>query len=215
MKKVFLFLSAFIVLTAVTAKAQDTKAKTILDGVAQLTKSYSSIEIEFTYTMENKKSSIKESKSGTALMKGDKYWLSFSGQVIISDGKTQWTHIKDNNEVHINTLEPDDEQHMNPATLLTSYDKDFTPKFIKEETQGGKTVQILDLTPITPRSYFKIRLTIDKAKKQIISSVVHDKNGASTYTYLISKFTPNKAVPDSKFTFNAKDFPGIEVIDLR
>ncbi len=214
MKKL-LFLLPFALLF-VNAKAQvDTKAKGILDGVALQTKSYTTIEIEFTYTMENKKSGVKESKSGTACMKGDKYWVSFAGQTIISDGKTQWTYIKSSNEVQINTVDPSDDQSMNPSKLLTAYDKSFTPKFIKEEVRGGKTLQILDLTPLKGRSYHKIRVEINKTAKQISRSIVYDKNGTTTYTYDVIKFTPNKAIADTKFTFRTADYPGVEVIDLR
>lgn len=213
MKKL-IFILPFLFLAA-KAFPQDAKAKGILDAVALQTKSYSSIEIEFTYTMENKKSGIKEVKKGTACMKGEKYWVSFAGQTIISDGKTQWTYIKDNNEVQINTVDPNDDQSMNPSKLLTSYNKSFTPKFIKEEVRGAKTIQILDLTPLKGRSYYKIRVEIDKSAKQIVNSIVYDKNGTSTYTYSVVKFTPNKAILDTKFTFRASDYPGVEVIDLR
>jgi outer membrane lipoprotein-sorting protein len=213
MKKLFLFLPVLLVFARV--EAQDAKAKAILDGVCLQTKSYSAIEIEFSYTMENKKSNLKETKKGTACMKGEKFWLSFAGQTVISDGKTQWTYIKDNNEVQISAVDPTNDQSMNPSKLLTSYDKSFTPKFMKEEVLGGKTIQILDLTPIKGRSYYKIRVEIDKAQKQIINSIVYDKNGTSTYTYSVTKFTPNKPIPDTKFTFNAKDYPGVEVIDMR
>lgn len=213
MKKFFWLLIAVLLFSK--AEAQDVKAKGILDGVCLQTKSYSTMEIEFTYTMENKKSGIKETKKGTASMKGAKYWVSFAGQTIISDGTTQWTYIKDNNEVQINTVDPNDDQSLNPSKLLTSYDKSFTPKFIKEEVRNGKTLQILDLTPLKGRSYFKIRVEIDKTAKQIVNSIVYDKNGASTYTYSVVKYTPNKAISDTKFTFRAADYPGVDVIDLR
>lgn len=213
MKKLLLLIP--VLFFSVKAFPQDAKAKSILDAVALQTKSYSTIEIEFTYNMENKKSGINETKKGTACMKGEKYWMNFAGQTIFCDGKTQWTYIKDNNEVQINTVNPNDDQSMNPSKLLTSYDKSFTPKFIKEESKNGKIYQILDLTPLKGRSYYKIRVEIDKAAKQIAKSIVYDKNGTSTYTYTVVKFTPNKAILDTKFTFRAADYPGVDVIDLR
>ncbi len=214
MKKIIF--SAIAILIAINLNAQDnTKAKAILDAVVAQTKTYSTIEISFSYTMENKTKKIKETKTGIASMKGDKFWLDFSGQQIISDGKTVWTYIKDNNEVQINNNDPKDDQSLNPAKLLTSYDKSFTPKFVKEETRGAVVYQIIDLTPLKARSYIKMRLEIDKAKKQIVNSIVYDKNGSTVYTYTVTKFTTNKAIAETKFTFNAKDHPGVEVIDLR
>lgn len=197
-----------------TSNAQD-KSKAILDNVLAQTKSYSTIEITFNYVMENKSKKIKETKTGLASMKGDKYWLDFGGQQIISDGKTVWTYIKDNNEVQINNNDPNDDQSLNPAKLLTSYNKSFTPKFIKEETRGADIYQIIDLTPLKTRSYYKMRLEIDKAKKQIVNSIVYDKNGSTVYTYSVTKFVTNKTILDTKFVFKTSDHPGIEIIDLR
>jgi len=212
MKKIII--SVFAIMIAMNLNAQD-KAKAILDAVSLQTKSYTSIEIAFSYVMENKTKKIKETKIGTASMKGDKFWLDFSGQQIMSDGKTVWTYIKDNNEVQINNNDPNDDQALNPAKLLTSYNKSFTPKFIKEETRGAVVYQIIDLTPLKARSYYKMRIEIDKAKKQIVNSIVYDKNGSTVYTYSVTKFVTNKPIPDSKFTFNTKDHPKVEVIDLR
>ncbi|MEI6765885.1 MAG: outer membrane lipoprotein carrier protein LolA [Bacteroidota bacterium] len=214
MKKLLFILPLFL-LPLMKVQAQDTKAKAILDGVCAQTKTYTTIEIEFSYTMENKKKNMKETKKGTACMKGDKYWLSFAGQTLISDGKTTWTYIKESNEVQINNVNTGDDQSLNPSKLLTAYDKSFTPKFIKEEVRTGKTLQILDLTPLKSRSYYKIRVEIDKVQKQIANSIVYDKDGATTYTYSVSKFTTNKAIADTKFTFKTSDYPGVEVVDLR
>jgi outer membrane lipoprotein carrier protein len=213
MRRIFLMAACCLIFSQ--SNAQDAKAKAILDGVSQQTKSYASIEIAFSYIMENKKQNLKETKSGTAMMKGEKYRLNFAGQTIISDGKVVWTYIKDANEVQINNVDPNDDEAMSPNKLLTAYDKSFTPKFIKEEQRGARFLQILDLTPTKGRTYYKIRVEIDKAKKQIASATVYDKNGTTTYTYLVNKFTTDKVIPDTKFTFRAADYPGVEVIDLR
>jgi outer membrane lipoprotein carrier protein len=214
MKKILITFTAIII--AMSLNAQDnTKAKAILDAVSLQTKSYTTIDISFSYIMENKAKKIKETKTGTASMKGAKFWLDFSGQQIMSDGKTVWTYIKENNEVQINNNDPNDDQALNPAKLLTSYNKSFTPKFIKEETRGAVIYQIIDLTPLKSRSYNKMRVEIDKTKKQIMNSIVYDKNGTTVYTYSVTKFVTNKTIADTKFTFNAKDHPGVEVIDLR
>ena len=214
MKKIILILTVFCMFT-IHVTAQDKKAVEILDGVCAQTKAYTSIDIAFSYKMENKTKKINETKTGVATMKGEKYWLEFAGQQIMSDGKTVWTYIKDNNEVQINVNNPNDDQAMNPAKLLTGYNKSFTPKFIKEETRGAVVIQIIDLTPLKARSYYKMRVEIDKAKKQIVNAIVYDKNGSTVYTYSVTKFVTNKPVLDTKFVFKNADHPGVEVIDLR
>jgi hypothetical protein len=50
---------------------------------------------------------------------------------------------------------------------------------------------MIDLTPVdAKKSIFKVRLSIDKAAKQIANVVLFDKNG-NKYTYNVKTFSPN------------------------
>jgi outer membrane lipoprotein-sorting protein len=64
------------------------------------------------------------------------------------------------------------------------------------------------------RSFFKVRLQVDKLTKQIMNAVIFDKNG-NRYTYTIKTFLPNVKVPETTFTFDSKLYPGVELVDLR
>lgn len=192
----------------------DNKSKAILDEVSQKMQAYETIKIDFTYSIENKNENIKDSKSGSLWMKKDKYKLEVTGQTIICDGKTVWTHIKEAEEVQI-TTPPNDDEALTPNKLLTAYNKNYKSKFIREEKQGGKDVQIIDLTPNKGgKTFYKTRIVIDKANKQIISSTLYDRNGG-TYTYTVNKFLPNQTIEETLFTFNSKDYPGVEINDMR
>lgn len=191
----------------------DTKAVDILNAVSKKTKSYESIKIDFSYKMENKSENINENLKGTVIIKGDKYRLEFMGQVVISDGKTAWSYNEEANEVQISNVDPDDEQS-NPAKILTSYDKNFKAKFIKEAVENGRTVQTIDLVPIKGKSFYKMRLTIDKAKQQIISVIQFEKNN-TIFTYTVKTLLTNVPVNDTMFTFSKSKYPGVEINDLR
>ncbi|MCY1562221.1 hypothetical protein D9M68_995800 [compost metagenome] len=74
---------------------------------------------------------------------------------------------------------------------------------------------MIDLSPTdTKKSIFKVRLSIDKATKQIANVVIFEKNG-NTYTYNVKTFSPNIKVPETTFAFDAKKYLGVEVVDLR
>ena len=47
-----------------------------------------------------------------------------------------------------------------------------------------------------------------------MNALIFDKNG-NRYTYTIKTFIPNVKVPESTFTFDAKLYPGVELVDLR
>ena len=216
MKKI-LFL-ALITMIGLQVTAQDNdkgdkKSNEILDKLTTRTESYKTIEVEFVYKMENTDAGIDEQTEGTLIVEGDKYRLNIAGQTVISDGKTLWTYIADAEEVQINSLE-DSEESISPNKLLSSYNEEYRSKFIKEEFTYGTTAYIIDLTPIEGKSYYKVRLIIDKEKDQLLEATILDKNG-STYSYVIRKFIPNVEMPESTFTFNKAEFPDADVIDMR
>lgn len=215
MKKLIFLSISIITLNFFSAFSQDdTKAKKILNDLSADIKSYALIKIDFTSKIENKANNTNESKDGTIWLKGEKYRLEITGQTVICDGKTVWTYIKEANEVQINTIQPDEDAITNPIKLLNTWEKNFKPKLIKEGVEGGKTIQTIDLTPIKTKSYHKVRLKIDKNKKQIINSTVYDKNG-STFSYIVKSFITNQTANDSFFSFKASDFPGAEINDMR
>lgn len=213
MKKIIILLALNLIAIPFIYAQNDVKAKTILDGVSAKMKTFSTYKIDFTYKMENVKKKINEVKVGNITVKGAKYKLEITGQVVICDGKTVWTYIKDANEVNVDNVKTDDDA-INPTKLLYMYEKNFTYKLIKETSENGKYVQIIDLKPIKGKKYYKVRLTIDKTQKQIVSSTVYDKT-ENIYTYLVTNFTPNVAAVDASFTFNKAAYPGVEINDMR
>jgi outer membrane lipoprotein carrier protein len=191
----------------------DKKSNEILDRLTSKTEAYKTIKAEFSYIMKNADAGIDEKTEGTLFVKGDKYRLLIAGQVVICDGSTTWTYIKDADEVQINSVD-DSEESITPNKLLTSYNKDYKSKFVKEGFQYGTTVNIIDLTPIEGKTYSSVRVIIDKAKDQLLDITIFDKNG-STYSYIINKFEPDIVVNDSQFTFNKTEFPGADIVDMR
>jgi outer membrane lipoprotein carrier protein len=208
MKKFFFPIIAIFVLTSAFAQS-DKKARTILDEVSAKTKTYKSIRIEFTYKMENTAQKINDSYKGVLISKGDKYKLSFSGQEVMSDGKTAWTFVKDANEVQINDVNKDDDS-FTPTNLLNTYNENYKAKIIEETPK----VKVIELTPIQKKNFNKVRISIETARKMVSSLAIYDKNG-SVYTYQVVKFEVDLPFSDNTFIFKNADHPGIEIVDMR
>jgi outer membrane lipoprotein-sorting protein len=222
MKKIFLY-TLFILAAAPAFAQKDAQAKAILNQVSQKYRGYNVIKSDFTFTIDNAQAGIKESRSGTLITqtKSNKYKVSIYGagakvveQEITSDGKNQWTYLKADKEVQLSSASsnPND---FNPAKIFTIYEKGYKYLYTGTQKTGTSIYQIIDLTPEDDKAqYFKIRLLIDKAKKQIYSAQIFDRNG-SKYTYTLRSFTTSASTPASTFTFDTKSHPGIEVVDLR
>lgn len=193
----------------------DPKAKVVLDNVSKKFKSLKSVIANFILKVEGANNSVTESRKGSVYLKGAKYKVVMGDQEIISDNKTSWTYAKDVNEVTINNVDQNS-QGMTPAKIFTNfYDKDFLYKLNGETTEKGKVLQNIELTPTDKsKNFFKVLIDVDKKTQTLARMKVFEKNG-NKYTYEISSFEPNGAVTDAMFTFDAKKYPGVEVVDLR
>lgn len=191
------------------------KAKEILKKVSAKFKSFKSLKATFIITIENQKDKSSDVQKGTIQLKGDKYRLNVAQQDIVSDGKTVWTYMKDANEIQVNSVTKDTNT-ITPANFLTLYEKGFLFRFTGEEKDKGMVYQLVELVPIDPKkkSVVKVKLKISKKDQMVYSARLIDRSG-TVVTYNVEKFSPEAADADSIFTFNAKNYPGAEIIDLR
>lgn len=199
---------------AASAGAQDDKAKSILNELSQKAKTYNSVSATFGKTFV--KGKINETASGSVFVKGSKFYAETGeGQNIYCDGRTVWTHVLDSKEVIKCSLdEVREEGPFDPSEMFTIWEKDFKYRYLKEETMGGVTFDVIDLYPLKPaeKQFHTIRLKIDRNKKEVSEFLIKGKDQSET-TYKIKTFTPNATIPDSKFIFNPAKFTGVEVID--
>jgi len=193
----------------------DPKAKAILDNVSKKVKALKALKANFTITITGAKNAKPQTKKGNVYMKGDKYYVSLSGQEIYCDTKTIWTYMKESNEVQISSFDPN-ENSFTPSKLFTNfYDKEYTYKYVGEQTVGGKKVDVINLTPTNKsKQYSKVELMIDKAQSVVAGGKMYEKNG-NIYQYTVSGYTPNPVLTDNMFTFDTKKHPKVEVVDLR
>ena len=193
--------------------SQDEVAKKILDDLSEKGKSYTDITAEFTLNFSNSEQEIDEDSEGKIWIKEDMYKLDMSSDLsIINNGETLWYFMKDVPEVQIMENDPEDE--MNPSRIFTIYERGYKYEYKGSEAINSDNVHKIDLYPNENGMISLITLYIDTNKTELIKIKIMEKGGGTT-TYTITKFITNSDIPTSTFNFKSKDYPNIEVIDLR
>ena len=197
------------------AVTNDPEAKKVLDAVSAKFKTFKTVKGNFTLEVKDANGKVQGTKKGTVYMKGTKYRVSITGQEIFCDGKNVWTYDKGANEVQVSAFDQSGSM-ITPQKLFTNfYDKDFLYKLNDEKKVCTKVYQEVELTPVDKsKPFFKVVLGVDKASKMIMSTQIFEKNG-NRYTYSMSNVSTNAAISDDTFAFDAKKYPGVEVVDLR
>lgn len=211
-KTVILLLSVFATICAFAQT--DAAAKKLLDEVSKKYDSYRTIQADFTFNAQQPQGSPYSDKGVLYLNKPkNQYSIQLTTQNLISDGKSTWSVLKEDQEVQV-TAADNTNDAIGPNNLFTFYKTGFKYVSMDNERVGQDVLNVIELSPIdTKKNYFKIKLRINK-NKHIHDVLIFDKSGAK-YTYTIKSLYVNHPINASQFTFNAKDYPKYEIVDLR
>ena len=102
-------------------QAQDKKAKALLDQVSAKVKSYSTIIIDFKYSLSNAKENINQDSKGNVVLKGNQYVLNFMGATKLYDGKKTYTIVPEDEEITISKVDENDNTAVTPNKMLTFF----------------------------------------------------------------------------------------------
>lgn len=214
MKTIGLIMILSVLMVSILEAQNDPKALEILDAMSAKYQNVEAFSAKLVYKLENPTERVNETFKGELTVMGDKYRLKIGEQEIINNGSTIWTYLREVNEVNVDNYYPEDDP-MAPAKIYTIYRDGYKYSFVEENKQKGRIVQVVDLEPENKdEPFYKIRLTIDKEDKTLVDYKVFDKNG-NRYLWSVSDFDTNLKLTASHFEFDADEYKGVEVIDLR
>ena len=146
--------------------------------------------------------------SGTIAIKGNKFYAHTPKTTVWFNGKTQWTYMNTTNEVNVTNPNEAKQAQMNPYKFITIYKTgyDLSMKSV------GSSYQIHMTAQNKQRSLQELYITINK--KSYNPTSVRMLQGKNWTTINISNFKA-KNQSNNIFSFNSKDYPKAEIIDLR
>jgi len=146
--------------------------------------------------------------SGSIIVKGKKFYATTPQATVWFDGKTQWTYMKNNDEVNVSNPSDSQLQTLNPYNFINIYKKGYKSTLNK----SGKDY-IVHLTATSASAKIK-ELFVTVSKSSYHLTQVKLLQGQKWLVFDITDLK-RQTVADSQFRFNSKDFPTAEIIDLR
>jgi outer membrane lipoprotein-sorting protein len=205
------------VLFVLSLKAQTTPetTKQILDNAIAAFRANEGVKINFTVKMFTKNSSPSNIQ-GTIQLKGEKFLLKTGDAVTWFDGKTQWSYWIKNDEVNITIPTAEELQSINPYALLSLYRNGFEYRQGTTAQFQGKPVYEIILTAIakSEQEISNIRLYIAKKSYQPVCMVMEQREGNRS-EIIVTNYQNRQKYDDTLFIFDKKNYPGVEIIDLR
>ena len=177
-------------------------AKAVLDKAAGTITAQSGVKANFKMTTAN------GSTSGTIAIKGKKFYATTPQAKVWFDGKTQWTYLKNNDEVNVSNPTEAQLQAINPYNFIHLYKRGYTYTM----NTAGTDYVIHLVANSTDRKIKELFISVNKKTYQ--PKQVKMLQGKKWTTFDINSIKKEN-IAHSQFRFNAKDFPKAEVIDLR
>lgn len=145
--------------------------------------------------------------SGTITIQGNKFYLASSSAKIWFDGKTQWALLSGSDEVNVTKPTAAEAASMNPTGFINLYKQGYNATARKVGTGYEVTLKAKGKKAIP-------EMVINTSSTYQLQSVrVRQGKGWTTIKVKSLKATGKKS--DAAFRFNRKDYPKVEVIDLR
>ena len=198
MKKICFLITAMLMSVAIYGQT----AKSVLDKAAATVSAKEGIRANF------RMSGTHGNTKGSIAVKGRKFYATTPQATVWFDGKTQWTYMKNNDEVNVANPTESQLQAINPYNFINLYKKGYNYTLNKSGND-----YVVHLTASSPQTKIK-EMFISVDKKSYHPTQVKMLQGNKWTIFYITDLR-KEALPDSQFRFNAKDFPTAEVIDLR
>ena len=201
MKKI-LFLFIFSILS-VFVSAQD--AVTILDRASAALKAAGGMKVDFTIKTEDLLS------KGYIKSKENKFVLHLEENIIWFDGETLWNYVRRNEEVNITIPSQAEMSKLNPYAFLSFYRKGYDVKKGKGTAKEHEVIMVGDKTS----QYKKAVIRIDKKTYYPVLIQLESSQGDFGVEIQCKSYQKNQKFSDKTFQFDRKEYPGVDIIDLR
>lgn len=216
MKKIVIVLFALITLGFAQAQ-NDKEADVLLEKVAEKYKTYQTAKLDLNLKIKQPEADEEVVQKATFWLKKEMFKIDFEERVIVSDGTTQWTYLKEVNELQISHYDPSS-LLFSPSQIFDVYSEEYIYR-IREERKNkkGEVLKQIEMSPIDKDlNIFKIILTVNTKTLNVESTEVLDKSGIR-FAYEVVDLEKNPKLADDFFQFDRTkyDIDSDDIIDLR
>ena len=179
----------------------DQRARALLDQVSEVYASYDTMQMRFSYQLDNTAEAISQKEEGVILVAKDKYRLTILGIQQIFDGTFVYT-IDDLNEEVIIQEQATMDTPLNPLDIFNFHKEGYLLQWDIAQRVSGRDIRYIKLIPTETESESKyLLLGIDTSSKELYKIIDLGINGTDT-TFVIEQFTANQPLAPETFVFD-------------
>jgi outer membrane lipoprotein-sorting protein len=193
----------------------DPKALEVLNKASAAYNKAGGVKAGFSIQVLAKGGTLKDNISGNIRLKGSKFKIETGDMITWFDGSNQWVFIQNNNEVNLSKPNSKELLMINPVNVFQLYKHGYNSKLLTDKVVNGKKYLQVELKPYTKTENAQsIVAAFDKTSYRPVSIVITNKDKSGSRVS-IGSYLVGQTYADELFTFQQKDYPNAEVVDLR
>lgn len=208
MRKIVLSL---LLLSPLFALAQKDSAAALLDKVAATIKADAALQMDYTYIIYDDDDAVVYKDKGTMKLDGKRYALDMENMKVWCDGKTQWSYMKDIDEVYITAADSEEAENLSPLYIMEMYRENCSIE--RSDLDDGNVLVTMTMADVEAEVN-KLELFVDVKTFRLTGMFVY-MPGQGCVEVRLDNYVPKCKFAKDTYECRVMNFPTAEIVDMR
>lgn len=189
--------------------AQSPDAEALLDKVVAGIKADAPVRMDYIYNVYDDGKLLQGDK-GVIYIDGNRYALLMQDMKVWCDGATQWSYMREVDEIYVTEASSDEAQNLSPLHVMENYREGYNASLVTGETEWVVKLQAAD----EDADVKTVGLFIAKDNYRLVRMLIY-MSGQGYIDVKLGGYDAKCSVTSDAFECPLDEFSGIEVIDMR
>lgn len=192
------------------AQNEEVDADIVLDKALASIKADLPVRMDYDYKVFDDNTELLLNDKGIIYIDDNRYALLMQDMKVWCDGETQWSYMREINEVYITDAAADEAQNLSPLYVMEHYREGFSRSAVSKD--GFTAVMLKAMNEDSDVEC--VLLLISEENYRLVSMII-SMPGQGTVEIDLDGYVAKCGVDDDVFTCPLDDFREAEVIDMR
>ena len=209
MKNLKYILLLFVAMFSLPVFAQSSDAETLLDKVVAGVKADAPVRMDYLYNVYDDGELLQGDK-GVIYIDNERYSLLMQGMKVWCDGATQWSYMREVDEIYVTEASSDEAQNLSPLYVMENYRQGYNASLVAGEAEWVVELHAVD----DDVDVSTVKLFVTKDNYRLVRMLIY-MSGQGYVDVKLGGYEAKCSVASGAFECPLDEFPGIEVIDMR
>ena len=209
MRNLFFVFLAMLQLPLFAQKAE-VDADAVLDKALASIKADVPVRMDYDYEVRDDNDELLLNDKGIIYIDNNRYALLMQDMKVWCDGETQWSYMREINEVYVTDAAADEAQNLSPLYVMEHYRDGFSRSAVREDGFVAVVLRAIDENSDVE----SVQLLISEDNHRLVSMII-SMPGQGRVVVALDGYVADCGVADDVFACPLDDYREAEIIDMR